>query len=303
MSKVITFLASSDSGGSPSLSCSDREAAHCARQASPAPSAYCPPGDWLAAEYALAAGCAIVAELETILASSWAQAWIGGGFLERLGDEFAASLAERRSATVLFEVLSCNTERDGTFTIVRDAGRGARDEVVVSGPVVLVLSTLVRRTGYVSRYRREQARKELVTPAAGRPISSEPPVPWQPARPRTRRPPKVLIESPLDDRMDAAFGISAAKESTAHQAIAADPYTCAQHLLRYLAHHELWQRAPRTLDHMSPPQSPVANPNPAHSASTTVPSSAQSGRRPRPVGKTPPAFRGPRPTTGPLAFP
>lgn len=303
MSGVITFLASSDSSGSPSLPCSDREAVACARQASPAASAYCPPGDWLAAEYSLAAGCVIVAELETTLASPWDQAWIGGGFLERLGDEFAARLAERRSATLLFEVLSCSTEPDGAHTIVRDAGRGARDEIIVSGPVVLVVSPLVRRTGYVSRYRRQQARKELVASTAGRTISSEPQVPWQAARPRTRRAARASAQPALDDRMDAAFGITAAKESTAQEAIAADPNTCAHHLLRYLAHHGLWQRAPRAIDPSTPPMTQLVRPSHAHSASVTVPSSPQSGRQPRPLGKTPPAFRGPRPITGPVAAP
>jgi hypothetical protein len=258
MTGVIAFLASSDSSGSPSLPCADREAVAFARQASPATSAYCPPGDWLAAEYALAAGCALVAELETALASPWDQAWIGGGFLERLGDEFAARLAEQRSATLLFEVLSCSIGAGGAHTVVRDAGRGARVEIVVAGPVVLVVSPLVRRTGYVSRHRRHRARKELMASIAGRSIPSETPVPWQPARPRTRRAASASAGSVLDDRMDAAFGITSARESTAQEAIAADPHTCAQHLVRYLAHHGLWERRPRASRDLAPPQTPSA---------------------------------------------
>jgi hypothetical protein len=258
MSGVIALVASSNSGGSPSLPRSDREALAFARTASPAASAYCSPGDWLAAEYALAAGCATVTELETALASHWDQAWIGGGFLERLGDEFAALLAERRSATLLFEVLSCSTEPDGTHTIVRDAGRGARDEIVVSRPVVLVVSPLVRRTGYVSRYRRQQARKELAASTAGRATFSEPHVPWEPARPRTRRAARTSVEPALDDRMDAAFGITAAKDSTSPQAIAADPRFCAQHLVRYLAHQGLWERPSRASQDLAPPETPAA---------------------------------------------
>src|SRR5262245_29627063 len=246
MSGVIAFLASSDSSGGASLPCSDREAVAFARAANPAGSAYCPPGDWVAGEYALAAGCALVAELETTLATPWDQAWIGGGFLERFGDEFAAQLAERHSATLLFDVLSCGTGPDGAHTIVRDAGRGARDEIVVSGPVVLGVSPLGRRSGDISRYRRQQARNELTGSTARRSIPSEPQVPWQPARPRTHRAVKASVESALDDRMDAAFGITAAMDSTSPQAISADPRSCAQHLVRYLAHHGLWERPSRS---------------------------------------------------------
>jgi hypothetical protein len=294
MCGVITFLASSSSEGSPLLSRSDREAVAWARKVGRDAVAYCLPGDWLAAEFAAASGCEITGKLEAAVASSWMQAWIGGGFLERLGDEFAARLAEQHLATLLFDVLGCAASPDGTHVIVRDAGRGARDEITAAGPLVLVVSPAAERLSYVSRFRRQQARKNLAALNAQHEDAIEPAGGWQPALPRTRRTARALVGSVLDDRLDAAFGIAAASEPAASQAIAADPRTCAQHLMRYLAHHGLWQRSPCPLEPLTPLATPAARQSPAVSAATTAAAVTLPSRRPRSLGKAPPAFRGPR---------
>jgi hypothetical protein len=301
MKGVIAFLASSHSSDSPSLLPSDREAVASARQARPDVVAYCPAGDTRAAEYALATGCEVVEELEMILASPWQQAWIGGGFLERFGDEFAAMLAERRSATLIFDVLSCTVAPNGTYTIVRDAGRGARDEITASGPLVLVVSPAVQRTGYVSRYRRQQARKQLAASTVRGTASAF--EPWQPVRPRTRRAVQATVVAALDDRMDAAFGMTAAKETTTSQAIAADPRSCAQHLLRYLAHHGLWERASRASQALTSLETPAAEPRQAkplvegeREVPTGTPLAVSLERRPRqPYDSAARRLRQPRP--------
>ena len=244
MNNAIAFIASQSSpSGGLSLSLSDRGAVALATKTCGAATACCAPGDALAAEYAVATGCVMTRLSDAFDSLTFDQAWIGNGFLEQFGDDFAARLAERHSATLFIDVLSCTTAPNQTKTIVRDAGRGTRHVITTTGPTVLVVSPSVQRPGYVSRYRRLHARKEIDKSH----LFGESPLisikDWQLARPRTRISSRTGEATSLDQRMDTAFGMSAVQEHTTAGPIIADARTCAQYLLRYLVHHGFIKRS------------------------------------------------------------
>ena len=191
----------------------------------------------------MALGCHMIPSLDAALAMPFELAWIGEGCLERLGDEFAADLAERHAAALLFDVTSCEQVDHGTRHVIRDAGRGARDVIRITGPAALVVSPWVARPDYVSRFRRRQARTKLPAlpqVAASHVTRGEP---WQAVRPRTRHAVVGAQPAKTDDRMDAAFGIATPAGTRAREPILADPETCARHLARYLAHHGFLARS------------------------------------------------------------
>ncbi|MFN0055991.1 MAG: hypothetical protein ACKV0T_27925 [Planctomycetales bacterium] len=260
MSRTIAFIASQwTNGGQRVLPLADRAALYAAGSFGTAPTVYYPPGDVLAREYAVAARCdvRILGELGEI--GPFATAWIGAGWLEARGDEFAARLSETYSASLLFDVLKCSGGSDGPRTVVRDAGRGASDLLQVLGPMVLVMSPLAERPAYISWHRRRQARRQIAEEdslrTAGEVSNRKPnqasvfpaPIAWGPVRPRTRRT-ESSGEAALEQRMDAAFGVAAARAPTGGKPICADPTICAEHLVRYLAHYGFIRRSDRPSD-------------------------------------------------------
>lgn len=258
MARTIALLASCLSAtGKWLLPLADRAAVARAASRSHLATAYCLPGDILAAEYALAAGCDVRALDHGADVEEFGEAWIGIGFLEARTDLFAAEIAEQAEASLIFDVLSCTDEAPSKpviggqtahelnspprqRTVVCDAGRGARQVLAVVGPVVLVVAETPPPPAYVSRHRRQQARQH---PSLRRFLQSAPSDAergWQPVRPRTRRT-SATTDLSLDQRMDAAFGVNTS-QSQSGEPIAADPTTCAEHLLRYLVHHGFWRR-------------------------------------------------------------
>lgn len=238
MTIALAFLASTATpAGGRALSRSDRAAIEQAMSSSRDAVAICIPGDRLAAEYATAAGCRVKFASDAVEIPAFATAWFGCGYLEHQGDEITAQLAEQRAASLVFDVLSAARLSDGNLRIMRAARARARDVIDVSGPVVLVVSEFAARPNYVSRYRRQQAKRQVVIVPAEVPVSD-----WQPVRPRTKRSGGSLSEGSIDERTDAAFGMTERQTSATDQPIVADPKTCAEQLVRYLAHHGFLQR-------------------------------------------------------------
>ena len=294
MSVAIGFLASSLAGNRRQLPVSDRAAAIWAATMDAGARAYCLAGDVSAAEFAIAAGCTLVPDLELAMAQEFDVAWIGAGFLDCVGDEFAGRLAERSAATLLFDVLQCDRSASAAFTVVRDAGRGAREVLEVTGRLVLSISPTAPRPPYVSRFRRQQARMRITS------LVEQPEVvplaDWRPVRPRTRRASPPVAGAALDARMDAAFGMSPSQSRHSGPPIEADPRACAQHLLRYLVHHGFLQRSDEAervfaAEKMFVQSSPVGAVEEDRQA-RQVANSAEL-RRPRRKGGRQRAFRGP----------
>lgn len=187
---------------------------------------------------------------------------LGSGAIEYYGDELAGRLAEQNQAELIFDGLQL-TRQSVSWKIVCDAGRGARDILQVTGPVVLVVSDQAERPPYVSTYRLTQAAREVPATATDTSILT----PWQPVTPR---PPRAGVASNLeaDDRTNSAFGIDVgARDSRGQQIISDEPAVCAQVLLRYLAHHGFIQRSMPEIDRVSttssiqPPQPTTHKPD------------------------------------------
>jgi hypothetical protein len=239
--RTLAIIGSGQAG----LGDSDRAALGLALRLGSLVAAYCPPGDERAAVYALAAGAAEVHWLEDADALEFDLALLGLGALSQLGDMIAGVLAERSRATLLFDVL--DVQRSETCLVVwQDAGRGSREVCKLRGPAapsgggtaVLVASDNAARAPYVSRYKLQRAAQALAGWAERReshPDASE--ITWQPARPRPRTG-QQNQDRPAGSRLDSAFGIGAESAPlSGSQIIQAEPAICAQHLLRYLAHH------------------------------------------------------------------
>lgn len=227
-------------------------------------------------------------------------------------DLAAAALAEARDAALLFDVLDAEYDKNDDLHVTRDMGRGAKDVLRIKGPAVLGMSDEAPSTLYVSRYRRN-----LVTrlPRRGRVIVESHEEPWQLTRPRTKTTDLALrTGGSATSRSLAIFGISSSggsAESTGEHIIEDDPDICAQHLLRFLAHHGYIQahvagptprpaappvQAPRVepvpVSEIIPPPAPLP---PLRVASETV-VSARIARGPRPVtGSVPGMQRRPIP--------
>jgi hypothetical protein len=233
MPRVIVLIASEETpDGLRSMPLSDRAAVALALASSPNAAGFYSTDDLTAAEFALAAG---ITQVEPISeAPAFALAILGESFIALKGDDFAGRLAEQTSAALIFDVLSCEETSPSVRRVIRDAGRGAREILELTGPAVLVVSSAASRPAYVSRYRRQQSRKMLMNSAIQSAISDG--IAWQPVRLRTRKMIGTTAEAHADQRMDAAFGVETKTES-ANGPIIADPATCARHLVRYLAHH------------------------------------------------------------------
>lgn len=235
MPRVIVFLASEEtSDGLRSMTVSDRAATAMALACSPNAAGFYSLDDVTAAEFALAAGITRAEPLREGMPATFDLGFLGESFIALHGDDFAGRLAEQSSAALIFDVLSCEETFAGVRRVIRDAGRGAREIIELTGPAVLVVSPTAARPAYVSRYRRRQARNNISKSAAESAIADK--IQWQRVRLRTRKAISTTADAHADQRMDAAFGVETKTES-ANGPIIADPATCARQLVRYLAHH------------------------------------------------------------------
>lgn len=243
MPQFVALLASTvTADGARVISVSDRAAVALALDCGSECVAGHLPGDRWAAEYALAAGMPCAQVVSNEWPNEFDLVFVGGGFLEHVGDAYAAKLAEPCGAVLLFDVLKCTRRSKREWTLLRDAGRGARDVIAVTGPAVIVVSSSVPCPPYVSRSRRQRARSAASPTSSLTPhASSRSAIDWQPARPRTRRANTTAANAAADHRMDSAFGVMAASPAAKNEPIVADPLTCARHLVRYLAHHGFLQ--------------------------------------------------------------
>ncbi len=252
-----------------------------------------------AVRYALAAG------VNSLVAPSFnADLMVfGRGGTDPEGDLRAAKLANQRQAGLILDVLefrldqsapaagqaATGTGEHGKLVVTRDLGRGAREILIVSFPVVLVMAEAAAPARYISRYRQMSA-----APTYPLELPPDPPnTRWSPLRPRTAV--KDLHQKTTGsatNRMFDAFGLTEVTNNGAKSdsLIAADPETCATHLLRFLAHHGLMDThgdingnaplaavkstttAPTPTD-----QAPVA---PGNTDPTGLPSSLRRGPRP-----------------------
>jgi hypothetical protein len=241
MPNVIVIFASSAEAEMSQVGLSDRAAIGLAvsRFAKPA-TGYCPDGDEHALNYGMAAKIARVVPLALPSGiSDFDVALVGQCALTEFGAELAGMLAETKKATLVFDVLDVYCEV-GQLRIVKDVGRGDREEWIVSGPVVLVTARDAVHPPYVSRYRRMMAaRTRSQREPEHRQAYSKPAAEWEGVRPRAKLNRRAHSNDGLaEDRMSAAFGITGVNRTiTNDRLIAADAATCASHLMRYLAHH------------------------------------------------------------------
>lgn len=201
--------------------------------------------DEAASRYALAAGATRSRQMSLReLIGGDSDVTLLAGDLGGNSDLLAAQLAEAWSASLFFDVLDFT--RDGeNWQIVRDGGRGAREVTKVPGRIVLVISTESPARLYVSHHRRKQVRVEQMqsnSEADEKRLQRS----WERAQPRARTGHlSAKNEAAANDRMLDAFGISECPASAgtgAAQIIQADPRSCAEHLLRFLAHHGFIER-------------------------------------------------------------
>jgi hypothetical protein len=267
---------------------------------------YCSAGDAFAGRYALSAGCADVRAFQEAEPSSFGLVLVGQGFLDRVGVEAIGRIAEQNHATLAIDVLDLRLDRD-QLAILKDMGRGCREEWLVEGPAVCVLSEKARRAPYVSRYKRRVAalnwRAELHSASSPSTLAA---TPWSQAKVRVQLARYATAAAgTAEDRLSRAFGTTdALARGESNRIIQAEPEICARHLLRYLAHHgflpELGNRPPdvspagagspemHSADRMPRAGTQEASPT---RAATRGPrqreeSAARLARRPRPVQAT-----------------
>lgn len=261
--------------------------------------AYCRRGDDEARRYALAAGAAGVSSAADLEDAGFDVLLVGEGGAGAGGDLLLAQIAERRGCAMVVEVLEVEEDREG-LVVTRDLGRGAREVVRVEGAAVLGVSARAPRRGYVSHYRRQaagagEAAAADAAPDAG--IGS-----WEPVRPRPRTGDLgARTGRPASQRMLALLGVAEGGDRGAEQAhlIAADPETCARHLLRYLAHHGfIDRRASRLPDPTEVPERGEGPESSREPARRVAPARSGEPARPGPPPPLHPAgklSRGPRP--------
>ncbi|RIK72151.1 MAG: hypothetical protein DCC67_19665 [Planctomycetota bacterium] len=255
------------------------------------------PDDLEAAVYARAAGLATapwagrLAAFDALLA--------GPGAVDRLGDVAVGGLAEEACGSLAFDVLSATRSTDG-WLVEADAGRGARVEIAVTGPLVAVLSNDAPRPPYVSHWRRRAARIH----DRGRSDAAVPhgdgAAAWGPI---VARPPRQASETATaESRTNAAFGI-AESPSLDSAVVTGTAAECARILLRYLIDQGFVASA-ATMEATA--ESTAADTNPLAARSAAAPAAARAvgaspgeltaaqARAPRTSGDTP-SRRGRRP--------
>jgi len=185
-----------------------------------------------AMRYALGAGvdAGWLLDEQDIVAATYDVAVMGS-----VSDLAAAGIAESRDAALIFDVLSATWGDDGDLRVTRDMGRGARDVLRVKGPVVIGMSDEAESAMYVSRYRRASVKR---VPPQGRRIIDPGGAEWRPARQRTRTGDLAAkTAGSATSRSLSIFGVSDGAGDAANPVIQGDAATCAEHLVRYLAHH------------------------------------------------------------------
>jgi hypothetical protein len=242
MQNAIVIFGSNQQTEAPQMGASDRAAIGLAMARFSGVKGFCPGRDLLAVNYGAAAGISRLAWLQLSVDLNYDVALVGVGALAQHGDKLAGIIAERKNATLVFDVLDFHFD-DSTLNVVKDVGRGDREEWAVVGPVVLVISADAVRPPYVSRYRRRMAvhvRLNDTKAGIGSPLVSNA-ADWKAVRPRAKLGRRAQSwTGQAEDRMSTAFGITAVVSSGANdRLIIADPATCADHLLRYLAHRGL----------------------------------------------------------------
>lgn len=195
--------------------------------------ACCPHGEEVAQRYALGAGVRGIVALEECAATI---CLVGRGGAGTEGDLMAARLAMAHEATLVLDVLDVQTMGDN-FRVWRDLGRGAQEVLTLTSPAVLMVADDAPQRMYVSRYRQNRAaitRLDIVPPQ---------PVSWEPARPRAKTADLAgKTRGTAQSRMFNAFGLSDENTSDDNQIVDSDAEACAEHLVRYLAHHGFVER-------------------------------------------------------------
>jgi electron transfer flavoprotein alpha/beta subunit len=207
--------------------------------------ARCTTADDSVSRFALAAGAGRVSLIEGPESITESIVVVGPGALQDRGVIFAAQIAEANSAELVFDVLELTAVTAHSVVVRRGLGRGERDELEVSLPVVLVAHPQAEPRHYVSVYRQKFATLADLPNAASAKfdLRTADERPWGPVVPR---PPSKAAgaSSPFalaDERANSAFGLARDEsQSTGRgQPIQADAATCAAHLIRYLSHHGL----------------------------------------------------------------
>ncbi len=204
-----------------------------------------------------------------------------------------AQAAAGCDATLMFDVLDVEPTPEGV-RVVRDLRRGATDVCLVVGPVVLAVSDLAVNELYVSRYRRATAPR-VPPPRHGTPGASD--GPWQPVRRRTSTAGiGEKTSGSATQRAMATFGIAGHDDASAdHHIVTADGATCAQHLLRFLAHHDMIAATPATTIEPVGPADELPRPRPRRAVHGPT-LAGKLARGPRPLsGASPGVSRRPRP--------
>jgi len=232
-----------------------------------------PRGEETALRYALGAGAKDVMPLAECHALVYI---VGRGGAGVDGDLMVAQLATARQATLVLDVLDVEASVDGV-RVRRDLGRGAREELTVTGPAVLMVADDAPQRMYVSRFRQITAELPPVEVAPDQPVS------WDPVRLRAKTADlSSRTAGAARDRMFGAFGLNDGGAERDEHIIAADAEICAEHLVRYLAHHGFVDR------HFAAADAPVDRSGVRQALAViakvdqTLPGSA-AGRSPRPV--------------------
>ena len=109
----------------------------------------CPDNDEVSLRYAIAAGATGMVPLDKAEADIYV---IGRGGTGITGELMPARLALAVNATLVLDVLEFELQTEG-IRVVRDLGRGSREIMILSLPVVLVISDNAKTPAYISRYR------------------------------------------------------------------------------------------------------------------------------------------------------
>ena len=187
-----------------------------------------PRGEETALRYALGAGANDVMPIDECNALVYL---VGRGGAGVDGNLMVAQLATARKATLVLDVLDVEACIDGV-RVWRDLERGAREELTVTGPAVLMVADDAPQQMYVSRFRQITAAPPPVEVAPNQPIS------WDPVRLRPKTADLMSrTTGAARDRMFDAYGLNDGGAKRDKHIIAADAEICAEHLVRYLAHH------------------------------------------------------------------
>ncbi len=152
------------------------------------------------------------------------------------GDLTAAKLAQARGATLVLDVLDIEQVATG-LCVQRDLGRGAREIITLTGPAVLLIAEDAPQPMYVSRFRQLAASPNSGW-ASEQDSPTRPKLAWEPVRLRTKTADLASKTGGAAwNRMFETFGLSDSNGDDEQHVVAADTETCAQHLVRYLAHH------------------------------------------------------------------